>query len=355
MTLEEIRSRNLIVLECLSGSQAYGLATPESDTDIKGVFVLPKKEFYGLTYVPQVSDENNDTVFYELGRFIELLSVNNPNLLELLNTPENSTLYRHPFMEAVHSDLFLSKLCKNAFGKYALAQIKKARGLKKKIMNPMSPERKSILAFCFVTEGQGTISLSAFLAQKGWRQEDCGLVNLPHMKDMYGLYHEVGSTYAGLVRGPHSNSLALSSIPKGKSQVGVLYFNKDGYSTYCKEHQQYWDWVKNRNEHRYHKTEQDGKNYDAKNMMHTFRLLNMAIEIGQEQQVNVWRKDREFLLQVKSGYFTFDQLLGMAEEKQRELDRVFTDSCLPERPDLDRINSLLVELRERFYAEDAFQ
>ena len=33
---------NPIVYECLSGSHAYGLATPESDIDIKGVFILPE-------------------------------------------------------------------------------------------------------------------------------------------------------------------------------------------------------------------------------------------------------------------------------------------------------------------------
>ena len=48
MNISELRDRNLIVLECISGSKAYGLDTPESDTDIKGVFVLPKNEFYGV-------------------------------------------------------------------------------------------------------------------------------------------------------------------------------------------------------------------------------------------------------------------------------------------------------------------
>ncbi|MCB0668365.1 MAG: nucleotidyltransferase domain-containing protein, partial [Saprospiraceae bacterium] len=147
MTIEELRKKGLIILECISGSRAYGLDTPTSDTDIKGVFILPKEEFYGLTYTPQVNNETNDIVFYEFGRFMELLSLNNPNILELLNTPESAIIYKHPFLNEIESGLILSKLCNNTFGKFALSQIKKANGLKKKIVNPVAKERKSVLSF----------------------------------------------------------------------------------------------------------------------------------------------------------------------------------------------------------------
>jgi len=46
MTIEDLRNKGLIILECISGSKAYELDTPTSDTDIKGVFILPKEEFY---------------------------------------------------------------------------------------------------------------------------------------------------------------------------------------------------------------------------------------------------------------------------------------------------------------------
>lgn len=60
MTIEELKEKELIILECISGSRAYGLDTPESDTDIKGVFLLPKRNFYGLNYIKQISNETND-------------------------------------------------------------------------------------------------------------------------------------------------------------------------------------------------------------------------------------------------------------------------------------------------------
>ena len=131
MTIEYLKENNLIILECISGSKAYGLDTSTSDTDIKGVFLLPKKDFYGLEYTAQVSNSTNDIVYYELGRYMDLLSQNNPNILELLNTPKSAVIYKHPYLDGIDSKMILSKLCKNTFGKFALSQIKKAKGLKK--------------------------------------------------------------------------------------------------------------------------------------------------------------------------------------------------------------------------------
>lgn len=354
MTIEDLRNQGLIVLECVSGSKAYGLNTPASDTDIKGVFVLPKRMYYGLDYVPQINNATNDEVFYELGRFIDLLAQNNPNILELLSTPEESIIYKHPILNELKPEYFLSKLCVNTFGKFALSQIKKAKGLKKKIVNPISKERKTPLDFCFVNHNNGSVSLSKFLEIKGWQQENCGLVNIANMRDVYGLYYSEDDIFSGIVQSNLSNDVSLSSIPKGFEQQALLFFNKDGYSFYCREYREYWDWVEKRNEDRYQSTESHGKNYDAKNMMHVFRLLDMAIEIGREGKVNVRRPNRDFLLDIKSGKFEYDELLVWADQKQVEMEDAFEQSTLPEKPVMDNVNDLLVELRERFYFEDSF-
>lgn len=349
MTIAELREKGWIILECVSGSKAYGLDTPTSDTDIRGVFLLPKEQYYGFNYLPQVSDETHDTVFYELGRFMELLSLNNPNILELLNTPPDAVIYKHPFLEVIQTGRILSKLCKETFGKFAYSQIKKAKGLKKKIVNPMGEVRKNVLSYCFVNYQQGALPLAQFLVEQGWRQEDCGLVKIPHMKDVYGLYHSETAHLNGIVRHTDANEVCLSSIPKGLPQAGLLYFNRDGYSAYCKEYREYWAWVEKRNEERYENTQSHGKNYDAKNMMHVFRLLDMACEIGNEHAIHVRRPNRDFLLAIKSGQFEYEALLQMAEAKQRDMERAFEQSSLPDKPDLDYLNMLTYTLRDTFY------
>ena len=130
---------------------------------------------------PQVSDETNDTTYYELNRFVELLLKNNPTLLEMLGVDEDKILHKDPLFEKLTTELFLSKLCKNTFANYAITQVKKAKGLNKKIVNPMEKERKNILNFCHVQQGQGSSGLQYWLEKKGWKQENCGLVNISHM------------------------------------------------------------------------------------------------------------------------------------------------------------------------------
>jgi uncharacterized protein len=67
-------------------------------------------------------------------------------------------------------------------------------------------------------------------------------------------------------------------------------------------------------------------------MMHTFRLLEMAKEIGESGEIVVKRPDREFLLNIKSG------------------KDVYSKSSLPEAPNFERVNELLVGIRKNYYA-----
>jgi Predicted nucleotidyltransferase len=351
MTIAELKKNNLLLLECISGSKAYGLDTPASDTDLKGVFFLPRSSFYGIDYVSQVSNEKNDEVYYELGRFVELLIKNNPNLLELLATPDDCILYRHPVMDQLSIDMFLSKLCKETFAGYAITQIKKARGYKKKIVNPVDKERKSVLDFCFILNNAGSIPLTTWLKQQGIGQEQCGLSSIPHIKGMYALYYDVGhhAGYRGIVSSEAADDVSLSSIPKEAGHPVYMYFNKEAYSTYCKDYREYWQWVEKRNEDRFLGNMQHGKGYDAKNMMHTIRLLQVAKEIGSTGRLQVKRPNRDELLAIKSGAYAYEQLLQMADTLFEEVETAFANSTLPEAPDSTIAEAILVNMREMLY------
>ncbi len=347
-TIADLKTSGCIIFECISGSKAYGLDTATSDTDIRGVFILPKEQFYGMEYVEQINDATNDVVYYELRKFITLLSKNNPNILELLNVPEDCVLIKDPLFDRIKMDYFLSKLCKNSFANYAYTQIKKARGLNKKIVNPMAKERKTVLDFCYVREGKASLPLKEFLEKKALSDTHCGLVNIPHMKDCYNLFYGAEKGYQGIARA-HANEVCLSSVAKEEQPIALLYCHVDGYSTYCKKYKEYWDWVNKRNEARYENNVAHGKNYDTKNMMHTFRLLHMAKEIAQEGIINVRRLDRDFLLGIKNGEFEYDDLVSKAEVLKTALDTLYTTSSLLEKPDVDQVNELLITVRDEFY------
>jgi len=351
MTIDELRNSRCILLECISGSKAYNLDTASSDTDMKGVFYLPKDQYFGLEYVPQISNDSNDIVFYELGRYVELLLKNNPNILELLATPTHCVLYKNPILDVFTPEMFLSKLCKETFANYAISQIKKARGLKKKINNPMDEKRKTILDFCFVIQENGSVPVSKWLDANGYTQEKCGLSKIPNTKGMYALYYDQNNlfSYNGIISDELSNDVSLSSIPKGETPRSYLFCNLESYSVYCKEYREYWNWIEKRNDTRYQNNLAHGKNYDSKNMMHTIRLLQMANEIIADQKINVWRSNRDELLSIKSGEMEFQALMDLGDSLMNEIDQNLINCPLPEAPDHKFVERILVEVRSELY------
>jgi hypothetical protein len=268
-------------------------------------------------------------------------------MLELLATPTDCIRHRDPILDHFPATLFLSQLCRDTFAGYARDQIQRARGLNKKINRPFARERKSVLAFCYVTAGGGTQALEIWLAQQGWRQEDCGLSKLEHMPHVYALYHQAG--LRGILSRPDSNEVQLSEIPVGLAPVAYLHFHKDQYARYCREHKEYWEWVAERNEARYASTVAHGRNYDAKHLMHTLRLLDMAEEIAETGQIQVRRPNRDFLLRVRAGEFSYEELLARAEAQLADLEPRFARSGLPAQPDTAAVELALVRARQEIY------
>jgi hypothetical protein len=218
MTLEELRAMGWIVLEALSGSRAYGLDTATSDTDLKGVFVQPLDQRIGFGPLDQVASERNDEVFWELDKFLDLLAKANPSALELLHTPEVSVRHRHPLLDRLGGMQFLTKQCKDTFAGYAMGQVKRARGLNKKIVNPMPEHRLGILDFCHVTHGSGSLPVREWLQANGLDQSRCGLCAIDHMPSLYAVHvgREGEDSFRGIVRDVGSSTEpSLSSVPKG--------------------------------------------------------------------------------------------------------------------------------------------
>lgn len=390
-TLDYIHENGLVLLDAISGSHAYGLNTPTSDVDKRGVFIMEQNDIYGLHHVQQVSDKTNDVTYYELGRFMELAFSNNPNIIELLAIDGECLLHKHPVMEHISPELFLSKICRHSFGGYAIQQIKKARGLNKKIVQKMPKRKKTPLDFCFAIVGHRAIPLKQFLKEKGIQQKFCGVVNVPHIKDGYALYFDstaqelfgptmeegaktsehfkpfsnkgdqaqclssykadnipLGLGYKGIAT-DSSNAIRLSSVPKGQEVITLFTYNKDGYTKFNKDHKEYWHWVANRNEARYNDNAKHGKGYDGKNLMHCHRLLSMAQEIIEGKGVIVRRPEREYLLEIRRGEHEYNDLVASAEMKIKALDEAFKASPLPKTPDAELINKLLIQMRHEFY------
>lgn len=350
LTIEDLKSQNLILFECISGSKAYNLATKNSDTDIRGVFYLPKNEFYGFEYQAQISNETNDILYYEIGRFIELLLKNNPSCLEILATPEEYILYKSPLLDELNYKDFITSEVEKTFVGYALSQIKKAKGLNKKFLNPIDKNRKIVLDFCYIIDDNKTISFADWLISNSYKQAFCGLSKINHSKDLFALYYSEKFNYKGIIKDEKNDDIRLSEIPKNEKPIAYFIFQKDEYSAYCKQYKEYWDWMKLRNEERYTTNIAHEKNYDSKNMMHTIRLLKVAKELVETGNLNVKRtEDRNELLAIKNGDFSYEEVIEKAENLQREIEEKSKLKRLPSEINSSKVEEFLINLRTKLY------
>ncbi|RZK40974.1 MAG: hypothetical protein EOO57_02055 [Hymenobacter sp.] len=65
-----------------------------------------------------------------------------------------------------------------------MAQIRKAKGLNKKIDHPEPPGRKSVLDFCCVTVGAGAPAAETWLSRQHLSASQYGLAHVPHLTDL---------------------------------------------------------------------------------------------------------------------------------------------------------------------------
>ncbi|MEU0374561.1 nucleotidyltransferase domain-containing protein [Streptomyces sp. NPDC006283] len=118
--------RDHTVYSCVMGSRAFGLATDDSDTDRRGVFLAPTRLFWGFEKPPTHIDGPAEEQFsWELERFLELALRANPNVLECLHSP----LVEH--VDDTGRELlslrgaFLSRRAHETFVRYATGQRRK--------------------------------------------------------------------------------------------------------------------------------------------------------------------------------------------------------------------------------------
>jgi len=430
-TFENIEKSGRLIFRYIRGSHAYGLNVEGSDIDTGGVYITGNENLLGLreNYCEQISDKKHDNVWYEIGRFLELLLTSNPNMLEALFVPERCILYKHPIMDIIlkNRDKFLSKKAFNALTCYGISQIKKARGLNKKIVKPIKV-RKTPIDFCYTFKGQGSESVTKFLERNGLKQIYCGLVHIdnmdqayavfydweqhihmewktaeefadflidvvindkeskfidslkemnydlwfkfiPNLKDFYStttfisdakakwmqIYNEIKPKgYHGIQKEDgSSNDVHLDSVVKGEQPIFHLLYNKNGYASHCREYKEYKNWEQNRNQLRYESNLD--KNYDAKNIMHSCRLIQMGIELAKTGKFNVDRTemgDREFLLKIRNHGFEYDEIIEYVETKEKELDKISKLNTLPDEIDREFVNNLLLKIRKEFDCEN---
>lgn len=352
MTLETLKESNKIIFECIAGSTAYGTNTKDSDTDIRGVFLNTKVDVFSLFPAPiQVGDGKHDTVYYELRRFIELALDNNPQILEMLFIPQDCIKVTNTVWQKMldNRHLFISKKCKATYSGYAFAQIKRAKGQNKWISNK-KPERKPILEdFCwFVHRDSKQWKPLPISEAKVWdiNLSNCKVSGFEHLAYTYRLYGPFYGEDAGVFSGGKPVTKSISKEDEYDKFIGMLIVNHDAYEQELRDWKNYWEWMKNRNEARWIAQEKGEMDYDSKNMSHCIRLMLSGINIlkNHEPLVRLTGKDLELVKDIRAGKYSYDEIINMANNLEKELNACYETSTLRNEPNRKAINDLYLEI-----------
>ncbi len=124
--LDEYNLHDFVIYRCVVGSRAFGLASRDSDTDRRGIFLPPAELQWSIFGVPdQIESPETEECYWELQRFLTLALKANPNVLECLYTPmvERATPLARKLLEM--RSAFLSRLVYQTYNGYVASQFKK--------------------------------------------------------------------------------------------------------------------------------------------------------------------------------------------------------------------------------------
>ena len=117
------------------------------------------------------------------------------------------------------------------------------------------------------------------------------------------------------------------------------------YTSAKREWDQYQNWKETRNAKRSALEEKYG--YDTKHAYHLVRLIRMCREVLMTGKVIVKRPDREELLAIRNGAWSYEELIAFAEREELLLNELYnTSTVLPKVPDQAKLDNLCIELIE---------
>ena len=377
---EEPRLIDKIALLTFGGSISYGLDTPESDIDIRGI-VMPKVEdILGVRYLidpeeqlnprlvfgalgfEQVTDRPTDTTIYTLDKIIGLLYKCNPNTIEILGCkPEHYTMvstYGKMLLDS--KEIFLSKLAYDSFAGYARAQFQrlknaigkdsgsnvfKAINLADSINRMQShlereyPEYKKDMVKLYVTDSQGnSITVNGTPV------------------DAY----DVGVLFNDVI-----TEITVNGEPIPDSDVEVRYsvnFEKIPNKAFAGIFNEVVGAVKEFNKQLGHRNHKKDNYHLNKHAMHLIRLYLMALDIFEKGEINTYReKDRDFLMSIKTGDYyneetnTFNtKFFDMVNDFDKKILTAYENSKLPEVPDRKKVNDLVINIQREYLKHSGY-
>lgn len=312
------RLNNHIILLTTGGSYAYGtnVDTPShvSDFDVRGIYLNSKEEILTMNCNDKpIENKELDCVVYPLKQIITLLTNCNPNVIEILATKEEHLFIctKEGKMLRNNADVFLSKRVYASFGGYAIAQLRRLQNALARDNYPKKEKEKHILGsiekqmltfsdrYKHITENELKLYVDA--SEKELYDSEIFIdINLKHypLRDLKGMYGEMSQVVNDYDCLNHRNSK--------KDEIHLL-----------------------------------------KHSMHLIRLLITGTEILEGKGVHTYReKDRGLLLDIRNGKYSYEEIFELVNKYEDEFKYANENCTLPDKPDYDRINELIMEINK---------
>lgn len=350
---------NHLLMKCLTGSRAYGTSTPESDTDIRGIFCAPKKAIVTPWFPVRemVLPEEEDGKLYELTNFMKLFVDQNPNILELLFVDRGDVIETSPAYELLRenaSSLLSSKVA-FTFSGYAMSQMQRIKGHDKWINNPQpstAPTQMEFLKLVHNYLGGKPVTNAVDLIVKLHNMSPY-CVFIPFGENIFGIVE--ADKDQGLFNDDGSiRKLDYEQIPdelKRQKPLMIIKYLAQEHNLAKDNHKNYWSWKNNRNDKRHALEVAHG--YDTKHGMHLVRLMRMGEELLTEGKLLVRRPDAEELLAIRNGAWSYEKMISWAEEKDEYIrGELYRKTDLPRTANIHKAAELLMEVQESYWKKE---
>jgi hypothetical protein len=288
------------------GSMAHNMYVPKNDpqhiddVDLMGVVVGGPEHYLGLQEwgsrgTKEFWKDEYDCVYYELRKMFQLLLQGNPNVLSTLWLRPGYYLDLNEIGRQLlrNKELFVGRHVYNSFAGYASAQLQKM-------------------------ESRDPAELREYLAVTA---------ELKHR----GIHPNHKGGFTPREEGAPGEAANVLHWGDDKLRARLAHFRKKG------ENLGYLG------DKRKHLVLEHG--YDSKNAAHCVRLLRMAKEFLATGEMQVFRTtDAQELLDIKAGKWTLAQVKAHAEELFKQVKDARDKSALPDEPDREGAEKLLIKL-----------
>lgn len=335
----------------LHGSHSYGLATEQSDIDLRGIAIAPKDYYFGFqkTFENYVASEPHDIQIFDLIKFFNLTKDGNPNTLEMLFTEEEYHIYVSSAGKKLieNRDKFLSRNLKERYLGYSRAQLHRLKNHKRwidggDIAPPMSREEFGLSKELIISKDQ-LLTVQALIGKK-LDQWNCDFEPFSEPQKIY-LQGKVSKILAEMeILKDEQWMVAARSLGYSENFLRLLQQEK-AYQNIVSDYQNYLTWKKNRNPKRAILEAKIG--YDAKHATQLIRLLKVGKEVLLTGKLRVKRiEDREELMEIKNCQWSYEKLIEYANKIEEEMKDAYFKSPLPIKPDINVLDALCIAFVE---------